>query len=68
MTRRTRILLIALVWVCAAGLCALPSVWPAYAHLIGNRAAETLETEFIGFLAGWTARDVVARRRRASST
>lgn len=67
MTRRTGILLIALVWACAAGLWVLPLAWPAYAHVVGNRLAQQYELEASGVVAGWTTRDILCRRRRRVS-
>lgn len=63
-SRRKRIILIVLVFAAAAVLCVLPSVWPAFMHLISTRVYETAETEYIGFLAGWALRDVWTRCRR----
>jgi hypothetical protein len=53
------IALIALVWIVAAGLCALPSLWPPYAHFL------SLEQWPLGALTGWVARGAVIRLRRS---
>lgn len=64
MARRTRILLIAAVWACAAVLLVLPSVWPAYMHLIGTQTYRGYEFKAVGFMTGWLTKDVLSRRRR----
>lgn len=66
MSKRQAWAWIALVWVVAAVMCALPSVWPAYMHLIGTRRYEDYQLEAVGFLAGWVTKDVLSRRRAAA--
>lgn len=64
MSRRKRVVLIALVWTVAGVLCVLPLLWPAYMHLIGTRIYRDYELEAAGVVTGWVTRDVLGRCRR----
>ena len=59
----------ALVWACAAVLAALPWVWPALAHVLGNGLLQHYETLFTGTALGWLTKDAssTAVRTRLSS-
>ncbi len=50
--------LIALVWVVAAGLCALTWLWPSFGHFLDG------EQWPMGALTGWTAHAAWAEARR----
>lgn len=63
MSKRKRLALIALVWAVAAILCALPSIWPWFHHLIGTAVYRDYELEANGILIGWLTRDVLYRWR-----
>lgn len=62
MSRRKRVILIALVWAAATILCVLPWVWPAYAHVLGNGLLVHYETLFTGVVLGWLTKDALNRR------
>jgi hypothetical protein len=59
-SKRRRLALIALVWIVAAVLCALPSVWPAYARTVVPAVAA--ESFPLGCVTGWAIRGPVRRR------
>lgn len=64
MSKRKRWVLIALTWAAAAVLCALPSLWPAYGHVIGTRIFRDYELEAYGILTGWLTCSILGRRHR----
>ena len=44
-------------------LAALPWVWPALAHVLGNGLLQHYETLFTGVVLGWLTKDALNRRR-----
>ena len=62
MSKRRKVALIVLVWIAAACLCALPSLWPAYGRLIRTGVYQYYETLTLGVLLGWWTGDVLGRR------